>query len=91
MRASHLAAVLAAAALAVLPYEAHAKSHCVKKAGQGWGITRSIAEFQAYEIIQQVTGNWPVVTDKISKPVYSCKGGEGSWTCIARATVCKKV
>ncbi|NJM35242.1 MAG: hypothetical protein HC850_11615 [Rhodomicrobium sp.] len=89
MRAFYLA-VIAAAAFALLPAEAQADSHCVKKAGQGWGITRSIAEFQAYEIIQQVTGNWPVATDKISKPVYSCKGGEGSWTCIARATVCKK-
>jgi hypothetical protein len=67
-----------------------AEAKCVKKAGQGWGITKEIAMFQSYEIIEQVTGNWPLVTDKISKPVYKCKGGDGDWTCVARATVCSK-
>jgi hypothetical protein len=83
-------AVMAAAAGVLATGAAEAKPQCVKKAGEGWGITRSIAEFQAFEIIQQVTGNWPFQTDQISKPVYSCKGGDGSWTCIARATVCKR-
>jgi hypothetical protein len=83
-------AALFAAGLALgLPNAAMAKASCVKKAGEGWGITRGIAEFQALEIIQQVTGNWPFQSDRISKPIYSCKGGDGSWTCIARATVCK--
>lgn len=89
LRTLTLAALLSAAALAFAPATAEAKENCVRKAGEGWGITKGIAEFQAYEIIQQVTGNWPFQTDKISKPVYSCKGGDGSWTCIARATVCK--
>ncbi len=84
-------AVVSFAAVVLTAPGAYAKESCVKKAGEGWGITRSIAEFQAYEIIQQVTGNWPIETDRISKPVYTCKGGSGSWTCIARATVCKKV
>jgi hypothetical protein len=83
-----LSIVAFAAALTVSPVSA--KETCVKKAGEGWGMTRGMAEFQSYEIIQQVTGNWPIQTDKISKPVYSCKGAAGSWTCIARATVCKK-
>jgi hypothetical protein len=65
-----------------------APAKCVKKAGEGWGLTKEIAEFQSFEIIQQVTGNWPIQTDKISKPVYKCKGDVGSWTCVARATVC---
>lgn len=86
----HYAAFAVAFAFAVAIPAAFAKESCVKKAGEGWGITQGIAQFQAYEIIQQVTGNWPVETDKISKPVYSCKGSEGSWTCIARATVCSK-
>ena len=90
MRKSHIVAALCAAAFAFTPFHADAKSSCVKKAGEGWGITKGIAEFQAYEIIQQVTGNWPFEVDNISKPVYSCKGSDGSWTCIARATVCKK-
>lgn len=84
-------ALLSAAAVLAASPAALAKEKCVKKAGEGWGITRSIAEFQAYEIIQQVTGNWPIETDRISKPVYSCKSGTMGWTCIARATVCKKV
>ena len=90
MRITTMTAALCAAGLALgLANTAYAKS-CVKKAGEGWGITKSIAEFQAFEIIQQVTGNWPFQSDEISKPVYSCKGGDGSWTCVARATVCKK-
>lgn len=89
LRALTLAAAIGAGALALAAGDAEAKQNCVRKAGEGWGITKGIAEFQAYEIIQQVTGNWPFQTDKISKPVYSCKGGDGSWTCIARATVCK--
>ena len=90
MRIVHFSVALCAAALAFAPVGAQAKSACVKKAGEGWGITQGIAKFQAYEIIQQVTGNWPFETDQISKPVYSCKGYDGSWTCVARATVCKK-
>jgi hypothetical protein len=89
MRASLIAAACATV-LAFIPLQANAKTKCVKKAGEGWGITRSIAEFQSFEIIQQVTGNWPIQSDEISKPVYKCKGSDGSWTCIARATVCKK-
>jgi hypothetical protein len=80
--------LMAGAALALSMGAAEAK--CVKKAGEGWGLTKEMAQFQSYEIIEQVTGNWPIKTDNISKPVYSCKGGGGSWTCIARATVCTK-
>jgi hypothetical protein len=83
-------AVVAVAAATLVSPAAFAKETCVKKAGEGWGLTRGMAEFQSFEIIQQVTGNWPIQSDKISKPVYSCKGGEVGWTCIARATVCKK-
>ena len=91
MRATYVMAALFAAACAFgAGNPADAKGNCVKKAGEGWGWSKDMAQFQSFEIIQQVTGNWPVQTDAISKPVYSCKGGGGSWTCIARATVCKK-
>lgn len=83
-------AVLTVVAASFAVPVASAKETCVKKAGEGWGITRGMAEFQAYEIIQQVTGNWPVETDKISKPVYTCKGSTGSWTCIARARCARR-
>jgi hypothetical protein len=90
MRIVRFTAALCAAALAFAPLGAEAKSACIKKVGEGWGITKGIAQFQAYEIIQQTTGNWPLESDKISKPVYSCKGSDGDWTCRAHATVCKK-
>lgn len=83
-------ALLATAGMLLTIGAVEAKEKCVKKAGEGWGITKEIAEFQSYEIIQQVTGNWPIQTDKISKPVYKCKGDVGSYTCVARATVCSK-
>ncbi len=91
MLRSMIVAVACLSAAALVAGGAEAKSSCVKKAGEGWGITRGIAEFQSFEIIQQVTGNWPFQTDNISKPVYRCKGGDGDWTCVAHATVCKKV
>ncbi|WP_140421885.1 hypothetical protein [Rhodomicrobium sp. R_RK_3] len=91
MRAAYVTAAICAAALAFgAAGGAEAKSACVKKAGEGWGMSKGMAQFQSFEIIQQVTGNWPVQTDLISKPSYSCKGSGGGWTCIARATVCKK-
>lgn len=90
MRAMVLTGGLCAAMLAFGAAGAEAKPVCVKKAGEGWGLTKEMAQFQSFEIIQQVTGNWPFQTDQISKPSYDCKGGGGSWTCIARATVCKK-
>jgi hypothetical protein len=88
LRSVLLAAAVCASGVMLSVGAADAK--CVKKAGEGWGITKEIAEFQSYEIIQQVTGNWPIETDKISKPAYSCKGDIGNWTCVARATVCSK-
>lgn len=90
LRSIVLAAALCATGLAVSPASVEAKATCVKKAGEGWGFTKGMAQFQSFEIIQQVTGNWPIQSDQISKPVYACKGSDGSWTCIARATVCKK-
>ncbi len=70
-------------------FTATAEAACVKKAGSGWGLTKGMAQFQSFEIIEQVTGNWPVRKDKISKPIYECKQGTIGWTCKATATVCK--
>lgn len=91
LRSVLLGAALCAAGvmLSIGAASAQGKGKCMKKAGEGWGFSREMAQFQSYEIIQQVTGNWPVQSDRISAPVYSCKGGGASWTCIARATVCK--
>lgn len=75
------------AMLAATP-SAHAAS-CVTKHGSATGITRGFAEYEAFLIIRQVTGNWPFQQDRISKPVYKCKGGGALWTCSATAEVCK--
>ncbi len=83
-------AFAAAAAGFAIAMTGAAEAGCVKKAGSGWGLTKGIAQFQSFEIIEQVTGNWPTHVDKISKPVYSCKEGAIGWSCKAVATVCKK-
>lgn len=71
--------------------EAFAKrpANCVIKAGEASGLTRGFAEYESLLIIEQVTGNWPVKTDRIGKPIYRCKQNAAGWTCVARAEVCK--
>jgi len=62
---------------------------CVVKGGSATGVTRDFAEYEALLIIRQVTGNWPIETDRIGKPTYSCKQDGVFWTCRAKAEVCK--
>lgn len=68
---------------------APAVAGCVTKSGSATGVTRGFAEYEAELIIRQVTGNWPIQSDKISAPVYACKQGDVLWTCKATAKVCK--
>ncbi|MDZ4789750.1 MAG: hypothetical protein SGJ17_00830 [Hyphomicrobiales bacterium] len=63
---------------------------CIKKGGGGWGVTKGHAELNALGAIKMLTGNWPIVTDRISDPVYKCASGATGWNCKAYATVCKK-
>jgi hypothetical protein len=70
--------------------KAASKERCVKKAGEATGITRGFAEYEALLIIRQVTGNWPVETDRIANVKYDCKPGAAVWTCRAQAEVCKR-
>jgi hypothetical protein len=65
-----------------------APKRCVDKIGQAVGITQGFAEYEAFLIIRQVTGNWPVQVDRISQPTYACKPDGLMWTCTARAKVC---
>ena len=67
---------------------AHAET-CVTKHGSATGLTRDFAEYEAFLIIRQVTGNWPIETDRFSKPVYKCKSDGALWTCHASAKVCR--
>lgn len=78
---------LAAAAFALaFPASAVAAS-CVTKAGSETGISRGFAEYPAFLIIRQVTGNWPFQQDRLSNPVYNCKQDGVLWNCRATAEV----
>lgn len=87
----HIAAVaaLAAGGLAVTATSADAK-RCITKSGQGWGFTESMARFQAWEIVAQVTGNWPIKTDEFRNERYKCRKDGAGVTCVSRIDVCKK-
>lgn len=66
-----------------------AVSPCVLKGGEATGITRTFAEYEALLIIRQVTGNWPIETDRIDRVRYTCRqDAAGGWTCRANARVC---
>lgn len=82
-------AVTSMAALAVAAPAEAAPGACVTKYGSATGITRDFAEYEAFLIIRQVTGNWPFETDTFSKPVYKCSSDGALWTCRASAKVCK--
>lgn len=74
---------------AAVCFAAPAFAGCVTKAGSATGITKEFAQYEAELIIRQVTGNWPIQTDKISAPKYTCKSDGAMWTCKAVARVCK--
>ena len=52
------------------------------------GPTRGFAEYEALLIIKQVTGNWPIESDRITDVKYNCRQN-GVWTCVANAKVCR--
>lgn len=78
-----------AAACVALAFSHPAQASCVTKAGSATGITRGFAEYEAFLIIRQVTGNWPFQQDRLSEPVYTCKQDGVLWSCRAVAQVCK--
>ena len=82
----------AAAAITVLLVQlapAALAETCVTKRGSATGITRGFAEYEAFLIIRQVTGNWPFETDRLTKPVFNCAHDGALWTCRAMSKVCK--
>jgi hypothetical protein len=84
-----VAVALGATLTLMLPASTALAESCVTKHGSATGITRDFAEYEAFLIIRQVTGNWPFETDRFSKPVYRCKSDGALWTCHATAKVCK--
>ncbi len=85
-RSTFVAAALAGLALGSLEASA---AGCITKAGEGWGGDLGMAKFQSYEIIQQVTGNWPFESDKITVKSQKCRPDQGGYTCVTVASVCK--
>lgn len=82
-------AVLAAAALALAI--APAAAGCSKRTGEGWGGSIEMAKFQSFEIIEQVTGNWPFGhKDDLRILRQNCKADGGGYTCRTTVSVCAR-
>ena len=68
---------------------AKAAGKCETKRGKGWGFTEGQAKFQAWEIIGQTTGNWPIITDTYKNERYKCSPDGNGVTCYSWIDVCK--
>ena len=64
--------------------------NCVQKGGRGWAPTEGMARFQAWEIVAQTTGNWPIQTDTFKNERYKCNPEGSGWKCLSWIDVCKK-
>lgn len=88
-----LALGLAAAAVLLTPatgYIAPAEAgKCVTKRGKGWAWTEDMAKFQAWEIVAQLSGNWPIQSDAFRNERYKCKKDGSGYTCLSWIDVCK--
>jgi hypothetical protein len=97
MKATALLAGLAMTAAAMTPATdalAQAKgakkaASCELKRGRGWAPTEAMARFQAWEIIAQTTGNWPIKTDTFKNEKYKCKPDPAGYKCESAIQVCK--
>ena len=43
-------------------------ARCVTKRGKGWAWTEGAARFQAWEIVAQLSGNWPIPQRALQVP-----------------------
>jgi len=68
---------------------ADAAARCVTKRGKGWAWTEGMARFQAWEIVAQLSGNWPIATDTLRNERYKCKKDGSGYTCLSWIDVCK--
>lgn len=85
-----LAAVVMAAGVAALALAASpASAKCVTKHGKGWAFTEDMARFQAWEIVAQLSGNWPIQTDTFRNEHYKCKPDGSGYTCLSSIDVCR--
>jgi hypothetical protein len=64
-------------------------SNCAPKRGRGWAPTEAMARFQAWEIVAQTTGNWPIMSDTFKNERYKCKTDPAGYVCDSWIDVCK--
>jgi hypothetical protein len=79
--------VVAAAGLPLAPSAALAG--CVTKHGKGWAFTEDLTRFQAWEIVAQFSGNWPIQTDMFRNERYTCNPDGSGYTCLSTIDICK--
>lgn len=58
---------------AALLFASVAEAGCVTRRGKGWAWTKDMARFQAWEIISQKYGNWPLPDTNFRNERYKCK------------------
>ena len=77
VKAAALVLGLAAAGVLLAPVAGFVSSaeaaRCVTKRGKGWAWTEGTARFQAWEIVAQLSGNWPIQTDTFRNERYKCR------------------
>ena len=81
------ALVICSTAASAAPRSHH--GNCVTKLGRGWAPTLDMAKFQAWEIVAQKSGNWPIATDKLTNERYRCQPEGSMYRCDSRIDVCK--
>lgn len=66
-----------------------ADAGCVTRHGKGWAWTEDMAKFQAWEIVSQLHGNWPLPDTNFRNTRYKCKADGSGYTCLSTIDVCK--
>lgn len=83
---------IGAAGLLLAPaigFVSSAEAGCVTKRGKGWAWTKGMARFQAYEIVWQKYGGWPLPATNLRNERYKCKPDGSGYTCLSWVDVCK--
>jgi hypothetical protein len=84
-----LAALLLGAGAAAVFFATAADAKCVTRHGKGWAWTESMAKFQAWEIVSQLHGNWPLPETSFRNERYKCQKDGSGYTCLSTIDVCK--
>jgi hypothetical protein len=79
----------AATLLLATSFASPAEAGCVTRRGQGWAWTQDMARFQAWEIVSQKYGNWPLPNSNFRNERYKCRPDGSGYTCLSWIDVCK--